>query len=71
MSRPYEFSVAGTAGSAHYQDGEWRVELGARTTTHRLLRVALARAVGAAPSSVAALAAKILNEAHEETPADA
>jgi hypothetical protein len=65
-SRRYFFAVAGTAGSARYQDGEWHIELGGRETSHQLLRVALAAAIGAAPSSLAGFAAPILNESHGE-----
>lgn len=70
MSRRYAFSFMGSAGSAEYRDGAWQVELESRTASHRLLRVALARVIGASPTLVAGLANKILSESHADRHGD-
>lgn len=61
------FSVTGSAGCAQYRDGAWHVEIDGRTASHRLLRVALARVIGASPTSVAGLANKILAETRDKS----
>ena len=60
MRGPTEFTASGISGTAQYRDGLWYVQWRTRSTSHRLLRVALAHALGVGPASVAGLAAKIL-----------
>lgn len=66
MSNRYEFSTGGRVGTVRYRDGEWHAEIEGRKSSHRLLRVALAHALGVGPADVGGLAAKILTEARDE-----
>jgi hypothetical protein len=58
----YEFVSSGSVGTAEYRDGEWHVAFRGREVTHRLLREALAQALGAERRSIRGLANKILTE---------
>ena len=60
MSGPSEFTASDVSGTAQYRDGVWYVQWGTRSESHRLLRIALAHALGVGPASVSGLAAKIL-----------
>ena len=60
MSGPTQFTASDVSGTAHYRDGHWYVQWGTHAESHRLLRIALAHALGVGPASVSGLAAKIL-----------